>query len=121
MTSISKQEVLVIARVMHEAIRAFQAAHDQPTSPHWNKAPRWMKDASIAGAKFRIENPKASASDQHVQWMNEKKENGWKLGTVKDPIAKTHPLLIPYGELPELERQKDALVAGIINALTMDV
>lgn len=47
-----------------------------------------------------------------------KKDNGWVYGPIKDQKAKTHPLLIPYKELPLIERQKDALVAGIITALT---
>ncbi len=114
----SEAEILVIARVMHEAVRAFQAAHNQDAIPHWNQAPNWMRKASAAGARFRIENPDASESAQHDQWMQEKKDNGWVYGPVKDQKAKTHPLLIPYKELPLIERQKDALVAGIVAALT---
>ena len=106
---------------MHEAIRGFQAAHNQPVSAHWNKAPKWMKDASVAGVEFRIQNPSAPPDAQHVQWMQEKLDNGWKFGKQKDENIKTHPLLIPYNELPKIERQKDVLVASIINALTAEV
>lgn len=118
MKQFSDAEKELVARVMHEAVRAFQSANNQSPSPHWNKAPKWMKKASIEAVEFRISNPNASAADQHDQWSEEKKHAGWKFGSSKDAEEKTHPLLIPYEELPFIERQKDALVASIITALT---
>ena len=61
--------------------------------------------------------PDAPASAQHDQWMEEKLANGWHFGEVKDADAKTHPQLIPYDDLSEFEKRKDALVAAIISAL----
>ena len=31
---------------------------------------------------------------------------------MKDPAAKTHPCMVPYADLPESQRRKDALVSG---------
>ncbi len=115
---ISDDQVQIIARVMHEAIRAFQIANGEPPAPHWNRAPKWMKTATIEGVLFKIKNPKASVSAQHDQWMETKLKEGWKFGKKKDGAKKTHPLLIPYAELPFVERQKDALVAAIITSLS---
>jgi hypothetical protein len=111
------QAITKIARVMHETMRAWQAANSQKPAPPWGRAPQWMKDASIASVIWRTENPNASISAQHDQWMAQKKADGWKHGRVKSATKKTHPLLVPYGQLSEVERRKDALVNAVIDAL----
>lgn len=110
--------IMQIARVMHEAVRAFQAAIGQPAAPPWQKAPKWMKVASKDGVVFRIENPDAPPSAQHDQWMRDKLRDGWTFGPEKDPARKTHPLLVPYEDLSFEERQKDALVAAVVKSLS---
>lgn len=106
-----------IARVAHEAIRAWQAANGQDAAPPWSRAPAWQKQASREAVLWRIGNRKAPPSAQHDQWMAEKAAAGWKHGAVKDGVRKTHPLMIPYEDLPEVERLKDALMAGVILSL----
>jgi hypothetical protein len=43
----------------------------------------------------------------HNNWMKFKLENGWEYGTIKDNEKKTHPDLVCYDELPEVEKRKD--------------
>jgi hypothetical protein len=107
-----------IARVVHEAVRAWQAANGQPPAPPWSRAPKWMKQATLEAIAFRLAHPEAGPDTQHVQWMQEKSAAGWRYGKVKDATKKTHPLMIDYGRLPLVERQKDALVAAVIDSLT---
>lgn len=47
------------------------------------------------------------AKMEHVRWCAEKWLDGWQKGPVKDPHQRTHPLLVPWEELPEVERDKD--------------
>jgi hypothetical protein len=107
-----------VARVVHEAVRSWQIANDQPASPPWSRAPIWMKRATLEAVTFRLSNPRAKPSAQHDMWMNEKHASGWKFGKSKDGVKKTHPLMVPYDKLPMVERRKDALVAAVIDALT---
>ena len=107
-----------VAEVMHEAVRAWQKANGQTAAPTWSRAPAWMKESTCAGVSWRLANPKASNSAQHDQWMAQKKDAGWKYGRTKSGVKKTHPLMVPYNDLPEVERRKDALVAAVIEALT---
>jgi hypothetical protein len=107
-----------VAQVMHEAVRAWQKANGQPASPPWSRAPAWMKTSSREAVIWRLSNPKASPSLHHEQWVAEKKSAGWKYGKVKNGVKKTHPLMIPYDRLPEVERRKDALVSSVIDSLT---
>ena len=70
--------IVQIALVMHETVRAWQKANGQSLAPPWGRAPKWMKDASIASVKWRVENPNAPISAQHDQWMSQKTAEGWK-------------------------------------------
>ena len=111
-------DLSVIARVVHEAIRAFQQGLGEPAAEPWDKAEAWQRESTLAGVRFRIENPDAPPSAQHDQWAEEKRAAGWIYGTVKDAGGKTHPSLVPFDALPESERRKDALFAAIVRALS---
>jgi hypothetical protein len=106
-----------IAQVTHEAMRAWQKANGQAPAPPWSRAPKWMKEASVASVTWRINNPNATASAQHDQWMAQKTADGWKFGKTKDAKKKTHPMMTPYRSLPEFEQRKDALVNAVVDAL----
>lgn len=80
-----------------------------------------MKDSTLAAVAYRLAHPGAPNSAQHELWVDEKRAAGWKRGKVKDGVKKTHPLMIPYDQLPLVERRKDALVSGVIDALTLDI
>ena len=77
-----------IAQVTHEAMRAWQKANGQAPAPPWSRAPKWMKEASVASVTWRINNPNATASAQHDQWMAQKTADGWKFGKTKDAKKK---------------------------------
>jgi|GEM_PF-2525263 len=44
---------------------------------------------------------------EHKNWMDFKLSQGWKCGPVKDEATKTHPDLLPWDQLPEVEQRKD--------------
>ena len=47
------------------------------------------------------------ASNVHDVWANGRISEGWRFGNVKDPSQKTTPMLVPYSELSETEKQYD--------------
>lgn len=47
------------------------------------------------------------AANVHDVWAAGRIAEGWTLGEVKDPAAKTTPLLVPYDQLPESEKAYD--------------
>lgn len=118
--AITEEAIARASRVVHETIRAWQAANGQDAAPPWSRAPAWQKKATAAGIRFRLDHPDAPSSAQHDQWMADKRADGWVHGAVKDPAAKTHPLLVPYDQLPEVERRKDALFGAVVRALLTD-
>ena len=106
-----------VARVVHAAIRTWSTAHGQPDMPDWDAAPQWMKDSTFASIKFVLEHPEADAGAQHVQWMEQRQAQGWTYGPVRDETHKTHPMLVPFDQLPVMEQKKDDLVSAIVRAL----
>lgn len=106
-----------IARVCHEANRAWCAANGDFSQKVWEEAEAWQRESAIAGVQYRLANPSAGDSAQHDEWMAQKIEDGWTYGPIKDGSKKTHPCILPYHELPEVERLKDALFVSIVNTL----
>lgn len=117
MSDITKDHRLAIARTVHEAIRAWTAAHGDTPPPHWRQAPRWMKDSSLESVDFVLRHPGADDLKQHDQWMAQKQRDGWVYGEKKDEKKKTHPMLVPFEQLPEMEKRKDTLLRAIVLAL----
>jgi hypothetical protein len=101
------------ARVCHEANREYCEILGDHSQKPWDEAEEWQRRSAVQGALFAINNPDATASDQHEAWFKAKQADGWKYGTVKDPAAKTHPCMVPYDQLPESQRFKDHLFRAI--------
>lgn len=116
MNELPKEEV--IARVCHEANRAYCAAIGDKSQVPWSEAPEWQKESAINGVQFCLANPAAPPSANHDSWLEEKRRTGWKYGPVKDPGKKEHPCFVPYGELPAEQKAKDALFKAIVAALS---
>jgi hypothetical protein len=106
-----------IARVAHEANRAFCKTIGDFSQLSWDEAPNWQKDSAINGVRFHLHNPEAGPAASHENWMKEKVAAGWKFGPTKNVEAKEHPCMVPYDELPENQRRKDDLFIGIVHAL----
>ncbi len=49
--------------------------------------------------------------------MAEKIDAGWVYGPQKSEVAKTHPCLVSYDQLPPVQRKKDRLFFAIATAL----
>lgn len=47
------------------------------------------------------------AENVHLQWMQNRLDQGWTYGPERNDTLKTHPCLIPYADLPEEEKQYD--------------
>lgn len=47
------------------------------------------------------------AEQVHEIWAEGRIKEGWTLGPAKDPEKKETPLLVPYDELPESEKEYD--------------
>jgi DNA-binding transcriptional MerR regulator len=107
-----------IARVVHAANRELQIVQGDPApSPPWDEAPDYQVREAIAGVQEVLRNPELTAEQSHELWCDRMRADGWTHGDVKDAERKTHPTLLPWGELPSEQRLKDRLFIAVVRAL----
>jgi len=106
-----------IAKVCHEANRAYCETLGDFSQPAWADAPDWQQTSAINGVQFHLDNPTAGDSASHDNWLAEKKAAGWKYGPVKNPEDKEHPCFVPFDQLPPEQQAKDSLFRAVVHAL----
>lgn len=111
------QHIVAIAKVAHEANKAWCEANGDHSQPSWDDAPEWQRESAISGVLFHFNNQDAGDSASHDAWMRHKVSDGWVYGEIKDSNAKTHPCLVPFAELPHQQQVKDALFRSIVHAI----
>ena len=47
------------------------------------------------------------AENNHDHWARKRLDEGWRYGPKRNDTEKTHPDLVPYGELSESEKEYD--------------
>lgn len=105
-----------MARVAHEVNREYCFALGDDSQLPWDDAPEWQRSSARMGVDLHTMGdfgPEAS----HISWMKQKLREGWVYGKTKDPVAKTHPCLIPFDQLPREQQAKDFIFRAIVHAL----
>ena len=51
------------------------------------------------------------AENVHEVWAQSRINEGWSYGKVRDDLKKETPCLVPYNELPEIEKEYDRKTA----------
>lgn len=118
MLKISEERKLEIARVAHEVNAAYCRSIGDDSQLSWDDASDELKASCLAGVTMNLENSEATPESNHESWMKERLENDWILGDEKSEELKTHPLLIPYDELPVEQRAKDYIFKALINSMS---
>jgi hypothetical protein len=106
-----------IAKVCHEANRAYCAGLGDDSQLPWEEAPQWQKDSALSGVELHIKNPNLGPELSHETWAMVKRKAGWEYGPVKDADKKEHPCLVPFKKLPMEQQKKDELFAAIVKIL----
>ncbi|MEW5738915.1 MAG: protein kinase [Myxococcota bacterium] len=121
-----------LARAFHQTYLAQHGHEGGPASAPWERlAPGFQDDnrnvadhvpwkMDLAGlalapnvdgkgsvTAFEPRTLESLANVEHSRWMASKRLAGWKYGTVRNDALRLHPLLVPYAELPESEKEKD--------------
>ena len=106
-----------VAAVCHEANRRFCVTLGDFSQKEWAAAPRWQRVSAVAGVRFLLDNPGATASATHESWLKEKEADGWTYGPEKDADSKVHPCMVPFENLPPEQQAKDVLFKSIVDSL----
>ena len=103
------QQVNIIARAVHEQMRAWCELNGQVGSP-WEQATSHDHDSSREAVRSYFKDGPKSGPEEHERWMAAKEADGWKFGPRKDAKAKTHPDMVPWEKLSEFNKIKDEVV-----------
>lgn len=106
--------VVRCARAAHEVNRTYCRQLGDNSQVSWCEAPNWQRQSAIKGALAVLENPNRTPRESHEGWLAEKQRQGWTWGPVKDAALKQHPCMLPYDELPEAQRAKDAIFVAVV-------
>lgn len=106
-----------IAAVAHEVNRNYCLAIGDLSQPEWELAPEWQRESALNGVKLHLGRKELGPEASHEAWMAEKVAAGWVYGEEKDPEKKTHPCIVPFGDLPREQQAKDFLFRGVVHAL----
>jgi hypothetical protein len=110
--------IALIASICHEANRQYcRAFMSDDSQPAYVEAPAWQVDSAFKGVEAIADGRVTKPSQSHDSWLAEKAADGWQYGAVKDVEHKLHPCFVPYEQLPELQRHKDALFFAIASSL----
>ncbi len=101
------KRIEVIAAACHEVNRTYCESIGDNSQPPWSEAPNWQKLSAKHGVKAALGG--ATPEQLHTGWVVAKTKDGWVYGTEKDPEKKTHPCMVPYGDLEPEQRTKDDL------------
>jgi hypothetical protein len=111
MTVITKE---LAAEAAHELIRLLQRANGEEVAPPWGEAPAWQQESTNEGIDLAIQG--ISPEENHDKWFQARTKAGWVWGPVKDPDASppTNPTLVPYSQLSDLQKRKDAVFPMVV-------
>lgn len=108
----------LIASICHAANRAYALGTGEDPAkvyPEWLEAPEEIRESARVGVRAALDG--ATPEALHESWMATKEADGWTFGAVRDNSAKRHPCMVPYCDLPDEQRRKDALFQAIVKAL----
>lgn len=103
------------ARFVYEAARLAAIAAHAPIVPEaWEKRERLFVDQFMEVISRQC-GPQRSGDPEalHDDWVKAYEKMGWRYGPVRNPIEQTHPDMVPYWDLGQLERDKDAVFVAL--------
>lgn len=100
---------------VYEAARLAAIAAKAPIIPApWEEREDAFKDQFVEVIFAQCgPNRVASPESLHDDWILAYTQMGWSYGEKYDPAAKTHPDLVPYDQLGQLEQDKDSVFIAL--------
>ena len=103
------------AEFVYEAARLAAIAANAPVIPlPWVDRERPFKEQFLKVIKRQCGlNRSESPEKLHADWVQAYLKMGWVYGEKYDPSRRTHPDIVPYYDLGQLERDKDAVFLAL--------
>lgn len=104
--------IKAIAIACHQQNKTWCEANGDHSQVDWTLAPAWQQASAIKGVECALAGQ--GPTELHESWCETKRAEGWVFGLNKDPEKKTHPCLMPYSDLPDVQKRKDALFLSMV-------
>jgi len=103
------------AKFVYDSARLAAQAADAPIIPvEWEQRESPFKEQFLKVIERQCgEQRSKSPEELHGSWMQAYFAMGWVYGEKYDREKKTHPDLVPYSQLGQLERDKDAVFVAL--------
>jgi hypothetical protein len=103
------------AEFVYEAARLAAMAANAPIVPvTWHAREEAFCQQFLKVIERQCGEQRSSSPEElHGNWMHAYFSMGWVYGEQYDREAKVHPDLVPYAELGQLERDKDAVFVAL--------
>ena len=103
------------AEFVYNAARLAGMAAEAPIIPDlWvDREPAFREQFLAVIERQCGENRSRSPEELHGSWMQAYVEMGWVFGDEYDREKKTHPDMVPYAKLGQLEKDKDAVFVAL--------
>lgn len=100
--------------VYNAARLAAQAANAPIIPALWNEREEPFKEQFLKVIERQCGDQRSKSPEElHGSWMQAYFAMGWKYGERYSREEKTHPDLVPYADLGQLERDKDAVFVAL--------
>lgn len=103
----NEQQIEQAANMLHDWNRAYCKTTGDPVNQPWNQAPEHQRQSAREAVTFVLHHSEVSLEAIHEEWGKARTTEGWVPGEVKNEDLKTHPNLVPYDQLPIVQRVKD--------------
>ncbi len=103
------------AEFVYEAARLAAIAAAAPIIPDpWRKREQAFKDQFLNVIETQCGPQRSSSPEElHLDWMLAYLDMGWVYGEEYDREKRIHPDMVPYSDLGQLERDKDAVFMAL--------
>jgi len=105
-----------LASAIYEATRLEASWSQRPiVPPPWSeREPDFQRQFISIIGQYLTAQRLPTPEEAHQSWVEAYTAMGWKYGPTRDPVAKTHPDMLPFAELPKDERDKDAIFLAFV-------
>lgn len=103
------------AEFVYNGARIAAIASKAPLVPvPWDEREKDFKDQFLKVIERQCEEQRSKSPEEiHGSWMRAYFAMGWIYGEKHDRENKTHPDLVPYADLNQLEQDKDAVFVAL--------
>ena len=107
-----------VARIVHSVVREYNILHNIPGDNFtWYRMSPDYRISIEESVKREMENPAKSPAESHEKWLKARIDDDWVWGPHKSQEMKTHPCIVPYDELPPVQKFKDTIFSKMVALL----